>query len=286
MGIEPSSSGLFAKKQGIKIEKIFFNKKNANNLLLKYGKAEIITATNVFAHVDNIQDFVSGISKFLDTNGVFIIEFPYLKNMIEDVIFDVIYHEHLSYLSVAPLDKLFSMHEMCIFDIEVINIGASGPALRVYVSHRKSKYKQKKIVKNYLNMEKKLNFKKIDTYLNFSDKVNHFKENILKKLDNLKCNNKIIGAYGAPAKGNTMLNYLKLNSKLITAVADNTPLKIGKFTPGSHIPIVSDSEFEKLGIEYALLLSWNYVDFFVNNSSYVKRSGKFIVPFPKINIVP
>ena len=96
----------------------------------------------------------------------------------------------------------------------------------------------------------------------------------------------ICAAYGAPAKGNTMLNYLKLNSKLITAVADNTPLKIGKFTPGSHIPIVSDSEFEKLGIEYALLLSWNYVDFFVNNSSYVKRSGKFIVPFPKINIVP
>ena len=135
-------------------------------------------------------------------------------------------------------------------------------------------------------MEKKLNFKKIDTYLNFSNKVNLFKENILAKLDSLKCNNKLIGAYGAPAKGNTMLNYLKLNSKLITAVADNTPLKIGKFTPGSHIPIVSDSEFEKLGIEYALLLSWNYVDFFVNNSSYVKRSGKFIVPFPKINIVP
>ena len=286
LGIEPSSSGLFAKKQGIKIEKIFFNKKNANNLLLKYGKAKIITATNVFAHVDDIQDFVSGVSKFLDTNGVFIIEFPYLKNMLEDVIFDVIYHEHLSYLSVTPLYKLFSMYKMNIFDIEKINIGASGPALRVYVSHRNAKYKQKKIVKIYLNMEKKLNFKKIDTYLNFSDKVNLFKENILKKLDSLKCNNKLIGAYGAPAKGNTMLNYLKLNSKLITAVADNTPLKIGKFTPGSHIPIVSDSEFEKLGIEYALLLSWNYVDFFVNNSSYIKRSGKFIVPFPKINIVP
>jgi len=286
LGIEPSTAVMEASKSGINTEKMFFNKKNSELLVSKYGKAEIITATNVFAHVDNIQDFVSGVHNFLDKNGVFIIEFPYLKNMLEDNIFDVIYHEHLSYLSITPLYKLFSMNNLKIFDIKKINIGASGPALRVYISHFNAKYKIQDIVQSYLLNEKELRFKEIKTYLNFAEKVKTIREEILNYLQYLKLNDKKIGAFGAPAKGNTMLNYLGVNSDLIIAVADNTPLKIGKFTPGSHIPIVSDEKFEQLGIKYALLLSWNYLDFFIKNSNFIKRSGKFIVPFPKIKITP
>ena len=286
LGIEPSSASVYAEKKGIKIENIFFNKKNSDQLVQKYGKAKIITATNVFAHVDDIKDFVLGIKNFLDNDGVFIIEFPYLKYMIEDNLFDVIYHEHLSYLSITPLKYLFSEFGLKIFDIEEINIGASGPALRVYICLNVAKYKTDKKVSNFLEMEKELKFKDPNPYFKFAKRVQSIKNNILSIIRDLNKNNNIVGAFGAPAKGNTMLNYLDINKKDILAVADNTPVKIGKFTPGSQIPIVSDEDFEKMNVNYALLLSWNYLDFFLKKSDFIKNSGKFIVPFPKVNILP
>ncbi len=285
LGIEPSSAAKYSKDKGINTENIFFNNENAKILKDNYGKAKIITATNVFAHVDNIKDFTQGISNFLDKKGVFIIEFPYLKYMLDDSLFDVIYHEHLSYLSISPLQNLFSQFNLNIFSIEEINIGASGPALRIYVCLN-GYHKDDGTVAKFLDKEKKWDVKNPNSYLNFSTKVTKIKNDILKIITELKKNNNIIGAYGAPAKGNTMLNYLGLTSNELVAVADNTPIKIGKFTPGSHIPIVSDQMFEELKVNNALLLSWNYLDFFLKNSSFIKNSGKFIVPFPKVNILP
>ena len=131
LGIEPSSSGAFAIKAGLQVEKKFFSKEFSKILISKYGKASIITATNVFAHVDNIRDFTSGISIFLKSDGIFVIEFPYLKYMLEENFFDIIYHEHLSYLSITPLQHLFSLYNLKIFNIEKVNVGASGPGLRI-----------------------------------------------------------------------------------------------------------------------------------------------------------
>ena len=286
LGIEPSSSAEFATKLGFNVEKEFFSEKFSKNLIAKYGKASIITATNVFAHVDNIKDFVSGISSFLKEDGVFIIEFPYLKNMLDQNFFDVIYHEHLSYLSISPLKYLFLLFNLKIFDIDSVKVGASGPGLRVYVSHINSKFKTEDIVNEYLEIENKSNYKEINIYKDFADRVFAIKNKIILSIKNLNNSKKIIGAFGAPAKGNTMLNFLEINNKEVIAVADNTPLKIGKLTPGTHIPIVSDSDFKKLKIDYALLLSWNYLDFFVNNSHFIKTGGKFIVPFPQPYIIP
>jgi len=130
------------------------------------------------------------------------------------------------------------------------------------------------------------NYKEINIYKDFADRVFAIKNKIILSIKNLNNAKKIIGAFGAPAKGNTMLNFLEINNKEVIAVADNTPLKIGKLTPGTHIPIVSDSDFKKLKIDYALLLSWNYLDFFVNNSHFIKTGGKFIVPFPQPYIIP
>ena len=144
----------------------------------------------------------------MDPEGVFIIEFPYLGNMLEEKLFDVIYHEHLSYLSILPLNKLFSDFELRIFDIEKVDIGASGPALRVFVSHLNSKYVDKKIVSEFINYEKKHKFQSIDTYKNFADEVFKIRDNIENLILNLS-DDKKIGAFGAPAKGNTMLNFLK-----------------------------------------------------------------------------
>ena len=286
LGIEPSSTSEAAILEGLKVEKKFFSEKFSKTLVDKYGKASIITATNVFAHVDDIRDFVSGIFNFLEKEGAFIIEFPYLKNMLDENLFDIIYHEHLSYLSVTPLSYLFSIYNLKIFDIVKVDVGASGPGLRVFVSHKDSKFLVSKTVGEYLDLEKKLNYKKIDPYNKFSKNVSLIKQKILKIVKDLNFSNKNIGAFGAPAKGNTMLNYLKLDQNYIKAVADNTPSKIGKLTPGTHIPIVSDKEFSRLNIEYALLLSWNYLDFFLKNSSFIKSGGKFIVPFSEPRILP
>jgi hypothetical protein len=135
-------------------------------------------------------------------------------------------------------------------------------------------------------MEKKLNFKKIEPYISFSKTVLSIKDDLISLIKKLNNSNKIVAAYGAPAKGNTMLNFLGLDKNQIKAVADNTPLKIGKLTPGTHIPIVTDEEFETLNVNYALLLTWNYLEFFLNNSNFIKLGGKFIVPFPKPEIFP
>ncbi len=286
LGIEPSSAAQYALDQGINTEREFFNYKFSDNLVKKYGRAKIITTTNVFAHVEDIKNFTMGIKNFLDKDGVFIVEFPYLQNMIEEKLFDVIYHEHLSYLSIIPLLKLFSDHQLKIFDIERINIGASGPALRIYVSHYESKYEINNIVKDFENLEIKNNYKRIETYNNFANEVINLRNEIDDIIIKLASNSKKIGAFGAPAKGNTMLNFLGKSKSHIKAVADNTPIKIGKLTPGSHIPIVSDDEFNNMRFDYALLLSWNYADFFLKNSQFIKNNGKFIIPFPKPKIIP
>ena len=206
--------------------------------------------------------------------------------MLDENFFDIIYHEHLSYLSITPLEYLFSLYNLKIFDIETVDIGASGPGLRVYVSHNNSKFKISDTVFTYINLEKKLNYKEIDPYISFSKKVFSVRNKLISLIQELNSKKKIVAAYGAPAKGNTMLNFLGVDKNQVKAVADNTPLKIGKLTPGTHIPILSDKEFEKLNVDYALLLSWNYLNFFLNNSSYIQLGGKFIVPFPEPRILP
>lgn len=286
LGIEPSSAAKISSKKGINTENSFFTYDFSEKLVSKYGYAKIITTTNVFAHIEDIRNFTKGIKKFLDQQGVFVIEFPYLRNMLEDKLFDIIYHEHLSYLSILPLCKLFSDFELKIFDIEKVDIGASGPALRIFVSHLNSNYHVQNIVNDFVDYEKEHQFKSLSTYENFAKEVFKIRDNIENLISDLSNDKKKIGAFGAPAKGNTMLNFLKKSNSKIIAVADNTPTKVGKLTPGTHIPIVSDDEFNKMEIDYALLLSWNYVDFFIKNTEYIKNNGKFIVPLPQLKILP
>lgn len=285
LGIEPSSAANYAIKDGIKTEKKFFSHSFSKTLKKKYGTAEIITATNVFAHNDKIQDFVKGVKNILSINGAFIIEFPYLDFMLKEKFFDTIYHEHYSYLSITPLHYLFDNLQLKIYKIQKVSVGASGPALRVYVVHKDSKFSSQSDLKKYLKYESKEKFKSKQTYNKFRKEVIKSKNSINKIINKLLKNKKKVGGFGAPAKGNTLLNYLKLNAKKITAVSENNSVKIGKYTPGSKIPIVSDKNFDKLQIDYALLLSWNYAKFFIKNSNFIKKGGKFILPFPKPKIV-
>ena len=287
LGIEPSSAYFYAKKKKFNVIKRFFNFKLSQKIKKKSGEAKIITATNVFAHNHDINDFTKGIKNLLDKqSGVFVIEFPYIKDMLKQLYFDTIYHEHLSYFAISPLKILFQNHGLKIFDYEKTLVGASGPAMRIYVSHIDSKYRISKKINDILKTEKKWGVKKIKAYKKFSNDVKKLKIALLKIIKRTGVKNKLIGAYGAPAKGNTLLNYLGLNSKQIFAIADNSITKINHYAPGSNIKVISDEEFLKIDCKYAILLAWNYADFFLKNSKFILNNGKFILPLPKPKIIP
>jgi SAM-dependent methyltransferase len=287
LGIEPSSAYFYAKKKKFNVIKRFFNFKLSQKIKKKSGEAKIITATNVFAHNHDINDFTKGIKNLLDKqSGVFVIEFPYIRDMLKQLYFDTIYHEHLSYFAISPLKILFQNHGLKIFDYEKTLVGASGPAMRIYVSHIDSKYRISKKINDILKTEKKWGVKKIKAYKKFSNDVKKLKIALLKIIKRTGVKNKLIGAYGAPAKGNTLLNYLGLNSKQIFAIADNSITKINHYAPGSNIKVISDEEFLKIDCKYAVLLAWNYADFFLKNSKFILNNGKFILPLPKPKIIP
>ena len=286
LGVDPSSASEYAIKAGFDVDQSFFNENTAKRLCESYGKAAIITATNVFAHVDDIRSFAKGIQSFLSDDGVFITEFPYLGDMLDRCYFDTIYHEHLSYLSLTPLMKLFSISGLKAIRVERIKLGASGPALRLFVALEHSSHLTDESIPILLEEENQWNISELPRYKQFSQEVFNIKNKLLNKISELNAASYKVGAFCAPAKGNTLLNYLRLDTSQIKLVSENNDLKIGKLTPGTHIPIVSDLDFINAGITHALLLSWNYADFFIKNSDFIKQGGRFLIPLPEPVIYP
>lgn len=278
LGVEPSNACKFIKDKRIKLFNNFFSKEVAIKIHNKFNKAKVITMTNVLAHVHNVNDLVSNIKFLLDKKGIFVIEVPYLFDMLNKGLFDVIYHEHLSYFSIHSLNNLFERNGLKIIYYKQINFGASGPAIRVIATHKNknlSKLMQKKLL-----IEKKNGIHVLKTYLNFSEKTKIITKKLRDRIIDLVLNKKNkIACYTAPAKGNTLLNSLNLPKNLISYVSENNKKKIGKYTPGTHIKIVSDDFLIKKRIKYALLLSWNYKKFFLKKSLFIKKGGSFLIPF-------
>lgn len=286
LGIEPSNAGHYARERGFEVVERFFNEQCGRDIAKSHGSAKIVTATNVFAHVDDIAGFATGVREVLTEDGVFVIEFPYLVDMIEALYFDTIYHEHLSYLSLAPLDVLFSKIGLRAFRVDRTEVGASGPALRLFVCKQNAPFTDDQSVTDLRAAESAWGIKNIEAYQQFAGRVRETGESLVALMNDLKATGAKIAAYGAPAKGNTLLNFIKANTSLIDVVAENNELKIGKVTPGTHLPIVSDDDFLAGGYSYALLLAWNYLDFFLEKSPYIKNGGRFIVPVPKPTLCP
>lgn len=286
LGIEPSSAGRYARERGFEIVERFFNEQCGRDIAASHGPAKIVTATNVFAHVDDIAGFAAGVREVLDGDGVFVIEFPYLVDMIEELYFDTIYHEHLSYLSLAPLEHLFAGVGLRAFRVERAEVGASGPALRLFVCRAEAAYETDRSIIDMQAAEETWGVGRIDAYERFAERVRETGDTLVALMRGLKADGAKIAAYGAPAKGNTLLNYIKADTSLVDVVAENNDLKIGKVTPGTHIPIVSDEVFLAGGYSHALLLAWNYLDFFLEKSPFIEGGGKFIVPVPKPVIRP
>jgi len=283
LGIEPSDNvASIARKKGINTITAFFSKKIAEKVLKKYGKVSVLTGTNVFAHIDDLDDFMNGVKILLKSDGILVIEAPYLVNLFDNLEYDTIYHEHLSYLSVKPLKQFCEKYKMDLFDVEIQKI--HGGTIRYFIG-RKGKHEISKNINKFLKLESTKKIYSDKKLKQFAKNVKDHRSKLLKLLFNLKKSGKTIVAISAPAKGNTLLNYCKIGTETIDYITEKNPMKIGKFSPGMHIPIFSDKKLISGKPDYALVLAWNFADEIMKNNHYFKSNkGKFIIPlpFPKI----
>jgi hypothetical protein len=283
LGIEPAKNVAdLAVSHGIETINNWFTEYLAEEICSQRGYPSVILATNVFAHVHDIKGFVSGVNRLMDNDSVFIIEVPYLVDMLNKTEFDTIYHEHLSYFAVCPLITLFEMFDMGIVDIERIN--THGGSLRIYIK-RGMKSSSQNVIK-MRDSEISLNLRSLEPYDLFARKTRKIREELTHLLIDLKTKGSIISGYGASAKSSILLNYCQIGTETLDYVSDTTALKQGRYTPGTHIPIYSEEYFHKSPPDYALLLAWNYADDILKKEQrYQDAGGKFIVPMPKPHIV-
>lgn len=285
LGVDPATAiANEATKNGIKTLPDYFDEKLAEKIIEKYGFADIITANNVFAHVPDIDELILAVKKLLKKDGVLIIEAPYLVDFLQKNLFDTIYHEHVSYLSIKPLTILFKRFDMEVFDVD--RVGSHGGSIRVFVKHVVSKKIVNKRVKQFINDEEKLGLRKLQTFIKFRKKIEKNKLLLNKMLNKIKKQNKTIIGYGAPAKGNTLLNYFKIGPKVLDYIIDDSKYKQGLFTPGTHIPVFSSEKLKEEKKDYILVLAWNFAESIIEKYSYLKKEGsKFIIPVPIPKIV-
>lgn len=286
VGVEPSSAGRLAEAAGLTVYPSFFNRAVAESIRREHGRAKIVTATNVFAHIDDIHEVVEGVRTLIEPDGLFVIETPYVLDTIDQCLFDTIYHEHLCYLGLTPLQRLFASHELQIVDVERVAVGASGPAIRVISQRVGGPQAPQPAVAAMLADEAQWGILSRERYRAFADRIASVKVELKRLLLQIQAEGGHIGGYGAPAKGNTLLNTFEIGPELLTdGIAETNTIKHGKLTPGSHIPILSEEEFLARKPSHALLLTWNYLEFFLRKSPYIQQGGQFVVPLPHPRVV-
>jgi len=284
VGIEPSNASKHIKQKRIKLINSFFNYKTCLKYLSKFARPKVITITNVLAQIENLNQFAKNLQNIINRESIIVIEFPYILHMINKGLFDIIYHEHLSYFSLTPLKFLFEKYNIKIINFEKINFGASGPAIRLFLASKDCEYEVPNKVVKQIKYEKMWGIYNLKNYKIFNKKTK-IKINKIKKIIYAKYKQGFkLGCYTASAKGNTLLNSLNLKKDILKFTSENNSKKINKYTPGTHIKIISDENFLSNKIDYALLLSWNYKKFFLSKSKYIKKGGKFIIPFPSPHI--
>ncbi len=276
LGVTPEKIGKIAIKKGIPTIIDYFNEKISSKIIKKYGKAKVITATNVFAHIDDINNIVKSILKTLKTDGVFISESHYLLPLIKTVQYDTIYHEHLRYYSLESLNFLLKKHNLEIIDTK--EIPTHGGSIRVYAA-RKGIYKISNNVKKQFKKEKRHLNKK--SFLKFRKNVVTSKVNLFNIIKKIKDKNKTIFGVGAPSRASTLINYLGLDQDIIDCVLEiNGSYKIGNYIPGTKIPILNENILSKKKPHYLILFSWHIKNELKRNLKRKGFRGKFIIPLP------
>lgn len=285
LGIDPAKNiAEIANRQGIETIADFFSSKKVPGLIKKYGKAGIITSNNTLAHTDALHDIFEGVKEFLDKNGIFVFEVQYLADLLAHNEFDNTYHEHICFHAIAPLSYLLKTHAMEIIDI--IHTDTHGGGIMVFATHTPSALRVSKTVGQYLENEKKLGLNKLSTYKKFAKRPPLVKKKLTKMLKDLKKKGKKITAYGASAKATTLLQYCGIGPDVIDYITDSAPSKQGKFTPGTHIPIVKPEMLRQKTPDYIIITAWNYADNIIEKEKWFKnRGGKFIIPIPAPKII-
>ncbi len=281
LGVTPENIGKLAIKKGIPTLLKYFDRNTANLIQKKFGKAKIITATNVFAHIDNITELMKNVLKVLKNDGVFITESHYLMPLIKDLQYDTIYHEHLRYYSLTSLKNIFDK-----FKLEIIHakeIPTHGGSIRVYVA-KKNNYKKSKLIKKILNKEKKLLNKK--KFMEFRDRVVTSKLQLLTVIKKIKDKKKLIYGVGAPSRATTLVNYTGLTKEILDCICEvKNSYKVGHYMPGTNIPVVSEDIIYKKKPDYLLMLSWHISKDLIKIFKKKGYKGKFIIPLPKVKIL-
>lgn len=283
-GVDPASNIVeIARRHGIDTICDFFGPEAASRIVGDKGHASVVTGTNVFAHIDDLRAFMAGIDILLAPNGVLIIEAPYFANLVAYTEYDTIYHEHLSYLSVRPLVSFFPRFGMEVFDLQQVEI--HGGSFRVFVA-RRGCHPVSAEVSRLLAQETETALHGHDTLDAFARAVQQNRRELVWLLHRLKAEGKAVAGVSAPAKGMTLLNYCKIDEQILDFVTEKSTLKIGRFTPGSHIPVVPDSTLLEARPDYALLLAWNFAEEIMQNlDEYRRTGGRFIIPIPAPRIV-
>jgi len=284
LGVEPATNiAKIAEQDGIPTLNVFFNEESSRMIAKKHGKPSVITATNVFAHVADLDGFMKGVVNLLDENGVFIFENAYLLDLVQHTEFDTIYHEHLCYYAIRPLIVLFNRFGLDIVDAKRIPI--HGGSIRVFVK-KKGTTKSSQNVIDLIALEKKNKLDDLKTYTKFADDVQKIRKELWTLLEKIKSEGKHIVGYGATAKSTTLLNYCRIGTDFIDYITDSTPLKQNKFSPGMHIPIKSPDVLREKRPDYILLLAWNFADEIIKKEQwFTEAGGHFIKPIPKPGII-
>jgi len=282
LGVTPEEIGKIAIKRGIPTILKYFDKNVSKFIVKKYGKAKIVTATNVFAHIDNPNLLTKNIINILEDDGIFISESHYILPLIQTIQYDTIYHEHLRYYSLQSLNYLLNKNNLYIFDVE--EIGTHGGSIRVYAS-KKGKYKVSKNVNSIFNKEKK--FLNLSEIRKFKDKVLISKLQLLKMIYNIKKRKKNISGVSAPSRASTLINYIGVDENIIDNILEIPgSYKIGNYLPGTRIPVVNENFlFKNKHPDYLLLLSWHISEELIKNLRNKGYKGKFIIPLPTPTIV-
>jgi SAM-dependent methyltransferase len=286
LGIEPSANvAEAAKKRGVDTLVKFFGVNAAMELVSKGRQADLLLGNNVLAHVPDLNDFVAGLNILLKPGGVITMEFPHLLSLVRENQFDTIYHEHYSYFSFLTVDKVFSHHGLTIFDVQ--KLSTHGGSLRIFAKHSGDESKGVAgAVNALLKEEREAGLDKLATYDAFADKVRVAKRKLLQFLIKAKENGKSISAYGAPAKGNTLLNYCGVRTDFIDYAVDRSPHKQGMFLPGTHIPIYEPDRIFRTKPDYLLILPWNLKEEIIQQMSGIRSwGGQFVVPIPKVTVI-
>ncbi|WP_395671817.1 methyltransferase domain-containing protein [Phenylobacterium sp.] len=286
LGVEPTANTAeAARARGVRTEVAFFNADTAPDLAARYGRADLMAANNVLAHVPRIGEFVAGFRHMLKDDGVLTFEFPHLLNLIEQVQFDTIYHEHYSYLSLVAVERVLIAHGLRPFDVELLP--THGGSLRLFVCHAGSGHEETEALHALRAREHAARLDRLEGYDGYTPRVEAVRDSFRAFLAQARSEGKRIAAYGAAAKGNTFLNYCGATADDIVAAFDANPAKQGRYLPGSHVPILSPEKVAEVRPDYVLILPWNLKDEIMGQLAYVRDwGGRFVTASPRTEILP